>query len=71
MSTHFGSTTGVWSTGDFNYDGKVNALDFNAIATNFGSPAITAPALEAAVPEPGVFALLGAVTLLARQRRGK
>jgi len=27
----------TWSAGDFNYDGKVNALDFNALASGFGA----------------------------------
>jgi hypothetical protein len=28
----------VWYQGDFSYNGNVNALDFNALATNFGQP---------------------------------
>ena len=30
----YGSTGGLWMQGDFNYDGVVNALDFNALASN-------------------------------------
>jgi hypothetical protein len=38
LAAHFNQISGVnYGNGDFNYDGKVNALDFNAIATNFGT----------------------------------
>jgi autotransporter-associated beta strand protein len=69
LSQHFGSTNATWQTGDFNYDGMVNALDFNAIATNFGAPPIAAPALGTLVPEPASLALLGCAGLLGLRKR--
>ena len=39
----------TFSQGEINYDSKVNALDFNAIATTFGI-SIPAPPLDAADP---------------------
>jgi hypothetical protein len=60
----------VWAQGDFNYDGVVNALDFNALASNYG--ATTSPALGALVPEPaGVFVAAVPCLLLNRRRLGK
>lgn len=52
-----------WAEGDFNYDGKVNTIDFNQLAENFGAPAVTS-SVGAVVPEPfigglGMFLLLG------------
>jgi hypothetical protein len=38
-----------WAAGDFNYDGTVNALDFNALASRFGQGTSPAPALQSAV----------------------
>jgi hypothetical protein len=54
----------TFSQGDFNYDGKVNALDFNVLATKFGTylaPASPAEAVTAAAPvrstqTPSLFA---------------
>jgi hypothetical protein len=56
-----------WSSGDFNYDGTVNGLDFAALAVNFGQ---TLPAASAGqiVPEPAV-ALTLVPWLLSRRRR--
>ena len=72
VANNFGASGKVWQTGDFNYDGVVNALDFNAIATNFGqtSPPATL-ALGSVVPEPcTVGVLLTAMTgMLIRRRR--
>ncbi len=50
-----------------NYDGKVNALDFNMIAMNFGQ-AVSTPSLGATVPEPAIAAALVMVGLLRRKR---
>ena len=79
LATNFG-TGQDWANGDYNYDGKVNALDFNALAANFGQT-IVAPAdpiagaglstsLGTLVPEPGSFGFLalGAIALLRRKR---
>jgi hypothetical protein len=35
----YSPVTFAWQTGDFNRDGRVNALDFNELAVNFGSGA--------------------------------
>jgi hypothetical protein len=42
---NFNNLGATFSQGDFNYDGAVNALDFNSIATGFGTtlPAPAAP----------------------------
>jgi hypothetical protein len=63
------TSTGVWATGDFNYDNKVNTKDFNYLAGNFGAAAIPAPSLGAVVPEPVSGAALALVGLLATARR--
>ena len=39
LATHFAEAGQNWLTADLNRDGVVNALDFNAIAANFGSVA--------------------------------
>ncbi len=59
----------VWVQGDFNYDQKVNTIDFNDLAGNFGAVTLASPTLGSVVPEPaslGVFAIAG---LLLRRRR--
>ena len=66
---HFNQSGQNWLAGDFNGDGKVNALDFNAIATNYGQT-LPAPGLGLAVPEPMSIVLLGLPLLLRRYRRG-
>ena len=60
----------TWS-GDANLDGLVNALDFNALATNFGSSAAPpAPGLGSLVPEPSTIGLIAVAGLaLGRRRR--
>jgi hypothetical protein len=41
MAAHFNNAslatagTPIWPEGDFNYDGKVNALDFNALKSSW------------------------------------
>ena len=72
IAANFNKTFQNWPKGDFNGDGLVNALDFNALATNFGASAGNAPPLGALAPEPsGLIAsgLCGFATM-ARRRRG-
>ena len=72
---NYGQSTAMsWSTGDFNGDGKVDINDLTIVLANYGSKAGASGAGSlAAVPEPGVLALLaaGVATLLAvvRKRR--
>ncbi len=70
LATNFGKTPGsdVWSQGDFNFDGNVNTQDFTALAGNFNQPALSAPALGALVPEPGILVSLTALGMLRRRR---
>ena len=50
------NNTGVWTGGDFNYDGSVNVLDLNALLPNFNAslpqvaPAVSAAPASSAVP---------------------
>jgi hypothetical protein len=63
---------GIWATGDFNYDQKVTAVDFNLLAGNFGA-APTAPDLGTIVPEPSgaiaTISLLCGWNMVSRGRR--
>jgi len=43
MTQHYTSTAGTWDTGDFNYDGTVDANDFNLLKPNYGQT-LPAPA---------------------------
>ena len=36
LATNFGTSGKYWNQGDFNYDGTVNSLDSNILATSFG-----------------------------------
>lgn len=66
---HFNQTGQSWLTADFNGDGKVNALDFNAIAANFGSGSVSGAGLDAVVPEPQLgFILLGGAVIFRKRR---
>lgn len=66
-------TNALWTEGDFNYDGKVNTLDFNELAGNFGftvpAPLPAAPGLGSIVPEPASAMLLTTLAYLLRRRR--
>jgi len=72
--------TALWSKGDFDYNGKVNTIDFNFLAGNFGlslpaagdlPEAASLPSLGSVVPEPSSL-LVGAFGLaLIRRRRAK
>ena len=72
LATNFSKSGQFWTAGDFNYDGVVNALDFNALASNFGQT-LSSPALGALVPEPASIAMIviTATTLATRRRRMK
>ena len=37
LATNYGQTHARFSSGDFNYDGDVTSLDFNLLASKFGS----------------------------------
>jgi hypothetical protein len=54
---------GTWRTGDFNFDGKVNTLDFNQLSCNFGESLIASPVAQGVVPEPQV-AMLAVIFLM-------
>ena len=75
LSQNFNKTGTFWNFGDFNYDGTVNALDFNALASNFGfvlpsDPlALGSPSLAALVPEPSLLVLPAALIFGIRRRR--
>jgi hypothetical protein len=50
LASNFNKTGMNFSQGDFNHDDKVNALDFNTIATKYGTylaPILLAPRGEA------------------------
>ena len=74
LASNFGSASGVWSQGDFNYDNNVNLADFNRLAANFGlsaGPQVTPDdwaRLGAAVPEPSLIGVAGALALTAAVR---
>ena len=54
LVSHLGRL-GDWSTGDANYDGRVDLLDWNLWKVNLGRPALGLPV--AAIPEPSTLAL--------------
>ena len=41
LAENYGSTSAGWTTNDFNYDGVVNVLDFDALAASFNSGFVT------------------------------
>lgn len=68
FTQHFGeSGTAFWSIGDFTHDGRVNTVDFNHLAGNFGTEHRTGSHLGSTVPEPGTLLPLLSVTLLTRR----
>ncbi|HEY4261102.1 MAG TPA: hypothetical protein VGM98_13110, partial [Schlesneria sp.] len=72
LGQNFNAAGALWSQGDFNYDGTVNALDVNLLATNFGQTMPAEPALGALVPEPTTLALCTvAIVALPRRRTSR
>jgi len=76
LASSFGSTSAVWTQGDFTYDARVNLDDFNRLAGNFGlsalGPEVTPQDwsnLAAAVPEPEWGAVMLAYGMMSRRRR--
>jgi hypothetical protein len=53
MAANYGQTGNLkFSQGDFNYDGTVNALDFNAFATRYGETVLPAGSSLATASAP-------------------
>lgn len=69
----YGKLTGaLWTEGDFNYDSKVNTLDFNFLAGNFGvtvAGSIPGASLGSVVPEPASIGLLALMMGIGSRRR--
>ena len=65
--SHYGQTGQTWSTGDFIGDGTVDINDLTIVLANYNQSLGSPAAGMAAVPEPGVLALVaaGSVGLLA------
>ena len=73
---NFGSTTTLWSNGNFDGAATVDLTDLSDVLNAFGSSAPIAPGPSevigggvSAAPEPGSLGLMGMVVLLARRRR--
>ncbi len=68
LSGNFGQSGQTWSGGDFDCSGDVAFADFLTLSANFGQ---TAGAEASTVPEPStsLFAMVGALCLLACRRR--
>jgi fibronectin-binding autotransporter adhesin len=64
-------SAGTWATGDANYDGFVNLLDWNLWKTHVGLPALSIGSSAAGVPEPSTLLLLlvGFVGMMAYVRQ--
>src|SRR5262249_16910743 len=69
LASNFGGSSRFWVQGDFNYDGTVSSLDFNAIAANFDLALPSPPALGTLVPEPVLASLMISAAWLRRPRR--
>ncbi len=61
---HYGQNGMTWITGDFTGDGHVDINDLTIVLAHYNQTlGASAPAGMAAVPEPGVLALLGAASI--------
>jgi hypothetical protein len=69
LAANWHSTSGVWATGDYNYDGSVTISDLSLLAANWHDSITLTAALAslgynsatgtfAAVPEPSTLAML-------------
>ena len=56
LAANYGKTGMLWPQGDFNGDGTVNALDFNALASHYGLQLASAD-----VPDDGAIINDGSV----------
>ena len=67
---HSGQSGKSWFDGDFDYNGTVDTIDFNLLATNFAQ-VLASSNVGVLIPEPGALALVSLIapTLLARRRR--
>ena len=68
--TYEADVDAVWSTGDFNGDGRTNSSDLVVALSDGGYEVGPRAAIAAAVPEPAAIALVGylAVVLCFRKR---
>jgi hypothetical protein len=66
----FGSASGYWWQGDFNYNSIVDSTDFNLLIGNFGKSLPSAASLGAVVPEPAIGLGFAVSSLLFRRRHG-
>jgi hypothetical protein len=67
VGIHWQSAATSWSQGDFNGDGRVDALDLNQLGKNWLQTA--AASSEAAVPEPsGWFLVLARLFVWLRRK---
>lgn len=62
-----------WSSGDFNFDGTVDAWDFILLKTSFGGsiPISSSVSIPGSVPEPATLSLLALGSLALLRRRGR
>ena len=68
-AANFGQAGKTFSQGDFNYDGLVDTIDFNSLASNFGQSLPSEPVgIGTVVPEPLSVALLAIVPLAVSAR---
>ena len=68
-SSRYSQSGNYLAEGDFNGDGIVNALDFNALASNYGQTLGTFTAIPSPVPEPGLTTVLLSLAFAASHRR--
>ena len=67
LAAHFNQSGRYWYQGDFNYDGVVNASDFDALVANYGQT-MSARGMGSLVPEPLVMGAVVPAMLMMRRR---